>query len=98
MRKCSIWPGYSFRFARFASNRPGRNFPMISMLGNFVPLIALVLSSNHLYLSEPVYEALRKIAFDERIKIHDLAMEGIDAVLRKRGYPSAENLKAGMKA
>jgi DNA helicase TIP49 (TBP-interacting protein) len=57
---------------------------------------AIVHSS--LYLSEPVYEALRKIAFDERIKIHDLAMEGIDAVLRKRGYPSAENLKAGMKA
>ena len=56
---------------------------------------AIVHSS--LYLPEPVYEALRKIAFEERVKIHDLAMEGIDAVLRKRGYPSAESLKAGKK-
>ena len=27
-----------------------------------------------LYLPEPVYEALRKIAFDERLKIHDVVM------------------------
>jgi hypothetical protein len=33
-----------------------------------------------LYLPEPVHEALRKIAFDERIKIHDL-------VLSTGGYP-----------
>jgi hypothetical protein len=46
-----------------------------------------------LYLPEPVYEALRKIAFDERAKIHDLAMEGIDAILRRRGYPSVETLR-----
>jgi hypothetical protein len=50
-----------------------------------------------LYLPEPVYEALRKIAFDERIKIHDLVLEGIDAALRRRGDPSVENLKAGKK-
>jgi hypothetical protein len=50
-----------------------------------------------LYLPEPVYEALRKIAFDERLKIHDLVMEGIDAALRRRGYPSIESLKAGKK-
>ena len=43
-----------------------------------------------LYLPEPVYEALRKIAFDERVKIHDLVLEGIDAALRRRGYPSVE--------
>jgi hypothetical protein len=51
-----------------------------------------------LYLPEPVYEALRKVAFEERVKIHDLAMEGIDTVLRRRGYPSAGSLKAGKKA
>ena len=45
-----------------------------------------------LYLPEPVYEALRKIAFDERVKIHDLVLEGIDAALRRRGYPSVESL------
>ncbi len=50
-----------------------------------------------LYLPEPVYEALRKIAFEERVKIHDLVIEGIDAALRRRGYPSTDSLKAGKK-
>jgi hypothetical protein len=50
-----------------------------------------------LYLPEPVHEALRKIAFEERLKIHDVVLEGIDAALRRRGYPSIENLKAGTK-
>ena len=45
----------------------------------------------------PVYEALREIAFYERRKIHDLIMEGIDAVLKKRRYPSVEDLKAGKR-
>jgi hypothetical protein len=51
-----------------------------------------------LYLPEPVYEALRKIAFDERLKIHDVLLEGIDLALRRRGYPSIEGLKAGKKS
>jgi hypothetical protein len=50
-----------------------------------------------IYLPGPVYEALRKIAFDERLKIHDIVLEGIDAALRRRGYPSVDNLKAGKK-
>ena len=50
-----------------------------------------------LYLPEPVYEALRKIAYEERAKIHDLIMEGIGLALRKRGYPSIDALKAGRK-
>jgi hypothetical protein len=50
-----------------------------------------------LYLPEPVYEVLRRIAFEERVKIHDLVLEGIDAALRRRGYPSVENLKARKK-
>ena len=37
------------------------------------------------------------MAFDERLKIHDLVMEGIEAALRRRGYPSLESLKAGKK-
>jgi len=49
------------------------------------------------YLPEPVYEALRKIAFEERLKIHDVVLEGIDLALRRRGYPSIEGLKAGKK-
>jgi hypothetical protein len=50
-----------------------------------------------LYLPEPVYEALRKIAFEERLKIHDVVLEGIDLALRRRGYPSIERLRAGKK-
>jgi hypothetical protein len=50
-----------------------------------------------LHLPEPVYEALRKIAFGERRKIHDIVLEGIDPALRRRGYPSVESLKAGKK-
>jgi hypothetical protein len=47
--------------------------------------------------AEPVYEALRKIAFEERLKIHDVVLEGIDLALRRRGYPSIESLVAGKK-
>jgi len=50
-----------------------------------------------LYLPGPVHEALRKIAFDERLKMHDIVLEGIDATLRRRGYPPVETLKAGKK-
>jgi hypothetical protein len=44
-----------------------------------------------------VYEALRKIAFDERVKIHYVVLEGIDVALRRRGYPSIEELTARKK-
>jgi hypothetical protein len=50
-----------------------------------------------LYLPDPVYEALRKIAFEERLKIHDVVLEGIDLALRRRGYASIESLMAGKK-
>jgi hypothetical protein len=50
-----------------------------------------------LYLPGPVYEALREAAFKERRKIHDLVMEGIGLALRKRGYPSVDDLKSGRK-
>jgi hypothetical protein len=50
-----------------------------------------------LYLPEGVHEALREAAFHERCKIHDIIMQGIDAALRKRGYPPVEDLKAGKK-
>jgi hypothetical protein len=50
-----------------------------------VPERPSVLHSS-LYLPEPVYEVRRKIAFDERL--HALVLEGIDAALRRREYPS----------
>jgi len=50
-----------------------------------------------LYLPEAVHEALREAAFHERCKIHDIIMQGIDMALRKRGYRSVEDLKAGKR-
>jgi hypothetical protein len=36
------------------------------------------------YLPEAVYEALRRVAFEERRKNHDIVLEGIQMALRKR--------------
>jgi hypothetical protein len=36
------------------------------------------------YLPEAVHEALRLAAFKERVKIHDIVLEGIEMALRKR--------------
>jgi hypothetical protein len=47
-----------------------------------------------LYLPEAVYEVLRDIAFEERARIHELVLEGIELALRKRAYPSIADLKA----
>ena len=44
------------------------------------------------YLPEPVYEQLRKLAFDERRRIHSYIMEGLDRVFHDRGLPSVEAL------
>jgi hypothetical protein len=46
------------------------------------------------YLPEATYEALRRVAFDERCKIHDLVLEGVELVLKKRGYPTNAEMKA----
>jgi hypothetical protein len=47
--------------------------------------------------ARPISRSLRKIAFEERLKIHDVVLEGIDLALRRHGYPSIEDLKAGKK-
>lgn len=46
------------------------------------------------YLPVPVYEQLRRLAFDERVKMHGILMEGLDRVFRDRGLPSLEELTA----
>jgi hypothetical protein len=46
------------------------------------------------YLPEVAYEALREVAFDERRKIHDLLIEGVELALKKRGYPALADMKA----
>lgn len=37
-----------------------------------------------LYLPPAVHDALRSVAFKERVKVHDLILEGIELALRKR--------------
>jgi hypothetical protein len=48
-----------------------------------------------LYLEPAVHDKLREIAYVERIKIHQLVMEGVDLVLKARGAPSVEKLVTG---
>jgi hypothetical protein len=49
------------------------------------------------YLPEAVYEAVRETAFKERVKIHDIVVEGIGMALKRRGYGSLEDLVSGKK-
>jgi hypothetical protein len=79
--------------ARPSSSTTRKRIKAISAARTPTKRSAIVHSS--LYLPEPVYEALRKIAFEERLKIHDVVLEGIDLALRRRGY--SESLKAGKK-
>jgi len=46
------------------------------------------------YLPIPVYEQLRRLAFEERVKMHSLLLEGLDRVFRDRGLPSIQELRA----
>ncbi len=45
------------------------------------------------YLPIPVYEQLRRLAFDEREKMHTLIMEGLDRVFQDRGLQSLAELE-----
>jgi hypothetical protein len=51
-----------------------------------------------LYLSRAVHDVLREIAFHERKKVHDLFMEGLDHVLKKRRHPTAGEIMSSAKA
>jgi hypothetical protein len=44
------------------------------------------------YLPVPVHEQLRRLAFEERVKMHALLMEGLDRVFRDRGLPGLGEL------
>jgi hypothetical protein len=45
-----------------------------------------------LYLPPAVHEQLRELAFSERVKMHAILMEGLDAVFRARGLKSIADL------
>ncbi len=38
------------------------------------------------YIPRAAYDRLREVAFVERVKMHDLIMEGLDLVIEKRGH------------
>ena len=44
------------------------------------------------YLAVPVYEQVRRLAFEENTKMHTLLMEGLDWVFKNRGLPSIAEL------
>ena len=44
------------------------------------------------YLPPAVHDQLRELAFSERVKMHALIMEGLDAVFRARGLKSIADL------
>ena len=44
------------------------------------------------YLAVPVYEQVRRLAFEEKTKMHTLLMEGLDWVFKNRGLPSIAEL------
>jgi len=44
------------------------------------------------YLPRVVHEQLRHLAFEERAKMHDYLMEGLDLVFKSRGLPSVAEL------
>ena len=51
-----------------------------------------------IYVPRPAYKKLREIAFTQERKVHDVIMEGINAVLERYGHPSIAQLKASTKA
>ena len=44
------------------------------------------------YLEDPVFDQMRSIAFEERVKMHQLLLEAVDLLLKKRGAPSIREL------
>ena len=44
------------------------------------------------YLPPAIHDQLRELAFSERVKMHALIMEGLDAVFRSRGLKSISEL------
>ena len=47
------------------------------------------------YLPHAAYEQLRKLAFDERVSMNTLVLEGIDLLFAQRGLPSLSELARG---
>jgi hypothetical protein len=50
--------------------------------------------SHSTYLPVAVHEQLRRLAFEERAKMHDYLLQGLDLVFRQTGLPTIAELKA----
>jgi hypothetical protein len=46
-----------------------------------------------IYVPKSAYRKLREIALARECKVHDLILDGIDAVLREHGHPTTAELK-----
>jgi hypothetical protein len=46
------------------------------------------------YIPDPAYEQLRRLAFEEREKMHKYLLDGLDMVFRQKGLPTIAELKA----
>jgi hypothetical protein len=68
---------------RFGGTEPSREQPRTRRVG---------IKQQTAYLPHPVYEQLRKLAFEERRKMHDYILEGLDRVFRDRGLPAIAEL------
>ncbi len=54
--------------------------------------LGLCATQRSAYLAVPVYEQVRRLAFEENTKMHTLLMEGLDWVFKNRGLPSIAEL------
>ena len=45
-----------------------------------------------LYLPSAAHDVLRKVAFDERVKMHDVILEGLSRAFLARGLPPISEL------
>jgi hypothetical protein len=57
------------------------------------PAEAAPVVRSSIYLSQAAHDRLREIAFVERKKVHDLIVEGVDAVIAKRGHSETAKRK-----
>lgn len=48
-----------------------------------------------IYLPRSAWRALREIAAKEDVKVHDLFIEGVDAILKRHGMASISEMKKG---
>lgn len=68
------------------------NEPMPAARATRLPTTKARTVQQTVYLPPPVYEQLRKIAFDERVKMHDILMEGLSLAFERRGLPTVDAL------